>query len=195
VNLGIIDDTLAGVARALHKARTKLEVAEEELTKTKQEADDLAWVPDFSAAVDAIEIMQTDYTSKQDRVAQARTLLNLVQTHRTTLANATDTASRGKIMVECGEAVLGLQQQADILRKIIATAKSAACLCRRPVPDISMVEMAMTRYQAAADEVAPLATIIEIIRGKEKELCQAKKELQAAEAAMPKVCPTCRRSL
>jgi DNA repair exonuclease SbcCD ATPase subunit len=194
VNLGIIDDTLARVARRVHRARTRLEVSEEELTKAKQEHDDLAWVPDFTAAVEALNAQEADYAEKRDRAATAAELLQAIQSHQATLQNAADAATRGRILVETGDKALAAQGRASLIHSLIAAARRHETAAGVVVPDTGAMEAALTKHKASKNKATALQGLIDTIHEREDELCQLEKELKAAEKAVPKTCPTCGRS-
>ena len=194
VNLGIIDDTLAGVARTLNHARTRLEVAETDLTAAKKEYDATAWVADAEAALANVESERDAYIVKRDRAARVAGFVRVVHNARATHERATRAASVGETMVDAGVAAKKARGRVDLLNDLTATARIHTTAARVKVPDITKLERAYAKYNEVQNRWRPLQILIDSIHAKEGNLCQLEKELKKAEKAVPRVCPTCGRS-
>lgn len=195
VNLGIIDDTLTGVGRAVTRARSRLEVAEENLTKAKAEHDNLAWVPVFAADLDVVNTTEADFNKKAARAATCGTLLQTVVKYQSVAENAADAATRGRVLTETGEKALITQKRAEMLRNLINTTMQYETAAAMVVPGTDDIETAFTCYKETANRGKALRNLIDNIYRKGDELCRLKEELKIAKAAVPEQCPTCGRSL
>lgn len=195
VDLGIIDETLAGVARVLNKARTKLEVAEENLTKAKKERDSFAWVPDFVADLTEVNAKEAAFNEKVARTASGTLLLQNIVKYQSAHEKATEAASRGQVLVKTGEKALELQKRAKKLQDLIELVQQREKAAAVVVPSIDEAEKAFSEYSALTKRGATLRRLIESINSKGSEICKLEEELSEAENAIPKTCPTCGRSL
>lgn len=160
VNLGIIDDTLAEISRMMNKARTRREVAGENLTKAKKEHDELAWVPDFVTAVGAVEAKETDYTKKASVLAQAAFLLDSAQTLYTTLENATRANVVSLIMVKSGAKAIEMQKRAEVLNSLVEAAQHHTKVSEKRILSTRSIENAHERYQEVISEAATLGKLL-----------------------------------
>jgi len=179
VNLGIIDDTLAEVSRVMNKARTRREVAEENLTKAKKEHDELAWVPDFVTAVGAVEAKETDYTKKASVLAQAAFLLGNAQTLYTTLENATRANVVGLIMVRSGVKATETQKRAEVLDSLVEAAQHYAEIAKQRILSTRAIENALAKYQETSGKATSLR----------KLLCEAHQYAEVAGQQIPDTTP------
>lgn len=195
VNLGIIDDSLTNINRAFHKARTRLEVVEEDLTAAKCEADGLAWVPGFADAVNVLADKETRWAVAASRAARFRELLLSIQAYQAACERATRANSRGLIMAKCGETAVNAANRVESLKKLVDVAKVYQRAASVVVPSFTLIEEIAQRYRDAAVEALAVRALVKDIKEKETILCQRKEELKKAEAAVPKVCPTCGQSL
>lgn len=195
VNLEVIDTALAGVARTLHRARAKLELAEGELTTANQDYAALAWVPEFEAAVSAVEAAETRHTAIADKAAKAAGAVRGMLTYQATSARATAAATAGRTAVCAGTKALDLQRRAGLLSRLAGRAREFALRLSAPVPPVKPMEEAFGRYTDLVASRKILEGLVSCIKEKETELCQAKDELRVAKAALPKLCPTCGQSV
>ena len=195
VNLGVIDDALAAVTKTYHKARTRLEVSEENLTKAKQAYDALAWVPGFEAAVTVLEAAQEKYTTAAENASQATQLVEAVYRHEATHEIAIRAAREGGQAVALGTKALTLQKQTATLGRLVDVAREAKAKSDIRVPDINTVEKALTVWQKKHVKAKKLKSALQHTKQAESMLRDAEKELKTAQKSVPKVCPTCGQSL
>lgn len=195
VNLGIIDDTMANVARAVHRARTKLDIAEEELTNAKTAYGDTAWVPEFEAALSAVEEIENKADETAERAALLAEVVGAIQAHTARLAVATDAAQAGEVMAEAGGYALHTAERLRVLTLLVDRVHQLEEQLAVPVPHTEAIEAAFERYTTARTRAATISRLIQDVHTKEETLCQANENLDKAEREMPKVCPVCGQSL
>ena len=195
VDLGIIDETLSNVVRTLHRGRTKLEMAEEELTEANKQHNSLAWVPGFSDAVAGLEAKETEYTEAARAATVSASLLKATQAHQATHERVAGAALAGLNLVKCGEEAIEAQNRADMLHKLVSAAKEHAVLGAVSVPDIAPMEEAMFCFKKIVIQSNTINMLIRDTRTKETKLCRLEKELEAAEKAIPDQCPVCGQSV
>lgn len=195
VNLSVIDETLAGVARAVHQARTRLELAEEGLTEAKKENDALTWVPDFTAALCVIKAREKSYSEKVILSATASSLQETAIKYGKIQKNAANAAKLGSLMLKNGTQGLQLQNQVIVLQELISNAKKHQRATKEVIPNMGEMAQALDEHEKANTKSSALDKLIQSIKGQETNLCQLNKELKRAEAAMPNQCPTCGQSL
>ncbi len=191
VNLGIIDTTLAGVASTFNTARIRLSNHEGDLSVAKHEYDALAWVPRFAGAVDALVVVEDAATDKRQQATTVARLLRAARLHHEAHERATAAASRGEVVLKTGTVAIEAQDRVGALLRLIETARTCAITARAPVPDIGPLEAAREQYEESMSQAMALQTLIETAKERKAILCQNEKDLKAAEAAMPKRCPTC----
>lgn len=195
VNLGIIDDTLANVARALHRARTKLELSEEELTQAKRKHDETAWVPEFDVALEEVEEAEAkarDATNRSTTLAEA---LQAARMYQATHNWATGATEAGQTMVSAAKKAMRIVEQGVLVNRLVRQARQLSERLAVPVPSIESMEDAFDNYQQSISEREALRTLIDDIRTRKDALCLANTELEKAERALPKRCPACGQSL
>jgi hypothetical protein len=195
VDLSIIDDTLAGVAKAVYRARTRLEMAEEELTAAKATYDDLAWVPKFEAAIVVVENAEAAYTKLAATANGVTRGVQAARLHQAAYERATDAARCGQAVIDAGSEVLHLQRQVEGLNQLVVRIRVLTERLDISVPTTQPMEDALTTYQTSAKRGAALQVLLDSIQVKGAELCQAEEELRIAEKAVPKRCPLCGQSL
>lgn len=195
VDLGIIDETLAQVGRAFHRARTKLETAEESLTEAKAAHDALAWVPNFEAAVALVEAAEARHTTAATQSNAMATLVRDAQRHQAAYESATALDCVADTAMVAGRRARTARVAANTLHQLLEEASRHKKAARSWVPSTARMESALTQHKAAKQTATAITTLIRDIRAKEKELCQLTEAHETAEKAMPKRCPTCKRSL
>jgi len=195
VDLGIIDETLARVGRAFHRARTKLETAEESLTEAKAAHDALSWVPAFEAAVTLVEAAEARHAATAHQAATVATLVQQAQRHQATRDNATGAALLGDTAIVAGERAVASRTAANTLRQLLGEASQHQDAARRKVPSTERMEAALIQHKVATVAATTLQNLIRSVRARKEELCQLERDLQAAEKAVPKRCPTCGQAM
>jgi DNA repair exonuclease SbcCD ATPase subunit len=190
VNLGVIDDALTNVGRAVHRGRTKCEMAEDDLTHAKQEYDSLAWVPKFEAAVTVVERAEACYNTAAYDAVTVGDLVGMVQSYRDAHQNATCAALAGQTAVQAGARSLKLGNRVKILQELVENAGKYTRAVW-DIPPTRDMEDALNQYKKAKSRAEAVQDLVDDIRNKETQLCQLEKSYQIAKAAVPKVCPTC----
>jgi len=194
VNLGIIDTSLTAVGKAVHRARTKLEIAEEGLTEAKREHDALAWVKGFEADVLVVEQTEARCITAANNAATAAGLIGLAHIHQTTHQSATTATLAGETVTRAGNRALNSRWRADTLGELVGKAEKYT-KASWAVPPTGAMEDALNQHKKTASKAEAMRSLIKNIQSKETELCQLEKSFQSAKAAVPKVCPTCGASL
>lgn len=195
VNLGIIDDTIAGTVKSVMSARNRFEFSKEEHAKAVQQHEAMAWAPRFSEELAVVEAAEAEFEGKRIRTANVAGILATVETLAPAIESARDAATRGQIMVECGELAVKAQGRANLLDRLVREATQQAAAIKKAPPTTKALEEAAAQYNTLASRRTSLANLIEDAQGKEKTLCRLELELKQAEKAVPKVCPTCGQSL
>lgn len=195
VNLGIIDETLAGVSKAVHRAKSKLETAEEVLTRSKKAYDALAWVADFDAGVRELEELEATFRRTDKKAAKLGDLVSKATRHGETRESASRAVLGAQGALEKGAQALELQKQVAGLTKLIEAVGVWTEAAAVEVPDLGPVEATMKQYRETTRAAKALQNIINDIQEKETILCQAEKEMTTALGLVPKKCPTCGVSL
>ncbi len=193
VNLGVIDDVLARVAVTRNRCRTRLDVAEENLTTSKRTHDALAWVDGFAVAVGVVAGIEMDATAKRAMASSARLLCDEGHKHTIMAQNAARTAQTGVKMVEIGDVAVQKRTRAVICRELADRAGVLQQDAGVAVPDITALDLAWGLKKKLRDRGMTIQTLINNARYWETEICQTEKELKSAEAALPATCPTCGR--
>lgn len=190
VDLGIIDDTMAAVAKQVHRTRTKLEISEADLTAAKLELDALAWVPKFDAAVTVVEEAANAHTTTTTRATTAHDLINTAYNHRDAHEDAAVAAQAGLAM---GDAWLVARVARDTETNLGALVNAAQSLGDDvgPVPPTDAMEKTKDAAVLAALTAGVLRGLIDMVNEKEDALCHAETKLITAEKMMPKTCPMC----
>lgn len=194
VDLSVIDNALASVGKALHRARTKLEVAEENLTTYKKEFDSLAWVPKFEADLCTVGALLNDFDYKQAVAGNAARRVADATKYRRAKENAADVAQAGQDVVDLGTRAYERRFSANILKGYVREAREAKAKTDTKIPCLAGVTRAFTRCVTAAGGYENILRLTEDVKMKKALLCKAEKELKAAEAAMPDKCPLCGQS-
>lgn len=193
VNLGIIDGTLANVARRLHRDRARLEAAEERVTTAKRECAPMAWVPRFKRAVDVLEGTEKDYIKKDARAALLAETLRDVSKHTKDHERAAAVAQAGEVALEAAEAHRITARRGVLLDDLIETIDQVGGMVGSDVPDISDTDTLLAAYHDYDRQRAALADLVAYIDETKEAICQAEKIEAEAVAAMPDRCPMCGR--
>ena len=195
VDLGVIDIALTNVGRALGKARTRLEVAEEELTKAKGEVDDTAWAIECDEYLTKVEQAYGDAYAAAGRAEKCRGVVRAVGKYREVLETARGRAKALHALKQRAEAAITARDVADRLRHAITTAVDAGKKTDMPVPDFTPVHRATKMYVTANKRRNELESLLDEIDEREETVCHRENQLKIALEAMPRTCPTCGQSL
>jgi len=193
VDLGIIDDTLADVARTVHKTRTRLEVAEENLTTTKTECNRLDWVPDFTDALEHVEAAEKRSAKTSSQTRLLVTLLEDMSYQRAREKHAASIRLAGLAVLEHGDQAIALEKRSKLLKTLLQSVADCREAARQKVPSFEEMDTALNEYHLHTKAAANLQALISDIQTKETILCSAEETKKQAEQAVPKTCPTCGR--
>jgi len=191
VNLGVIDDCLAAVASTRNKARTRLDVAEENLTAANKAHKALGWVSDFCNALDAVEDAEDAATRARAGATLARDLCAEAVKAQLTRDKAAGVAANGVNMVNRREVAVFARQRADDCAELVARAEKYKRDAAVTVPDMTALDEAFSRKKGTAWDCADFKKILADAKRLEAELCQAEKELKSWLAELPATCPVC----
>ena len=195
VDLGIIDRTLTNTARAITTARTQLDVAEAVLAREKVNADATAWAVEAEAGVLSVEAAENAFATGRDRAAQVAGAVAGVRTCGLAVQRNADAARRGLAMAKAHDMATAKCAEATTLEKTMRKVSMATVAESLPVPDFTNVARHFERAGVIAARTGSLLRAIERVVCKEKLVCERKKSMERAGAALPKACPTCGRSL
>lgn len=196
VNLGIIDDTLAAVAKAVHRGRTKLEMAEEGLTEAKTAHDDLAWTAKFTEDLAVVEAAVDRHNEARHKATLVAAIVEDARLHQATHTTATAATEAAGVMVRAGRVAMAAAQQSKLLCQLGGTARRLLGAADVPVPPTKDIEQAYTDWKDSTKRGKALHVLLYDIERKEDVLWQAESKLKAAKKAIPilEICPTCGRS-
>ena len=192
VNLDIIDRALSAAAKAVTKARTALELADERCAKARDRKMSLAWVKKAKAHLGLVSALHADAAEKGARVASLRRL-----------------AEEG---VRNGKAVDGLRGQARALRRVVKAGRVALALDREVVglgmlvekagrlrsvkaPNTSRLSFAADTYNRAGNERIYMEKMYRELGERTDEAWRMSDEAEVAnedlEEQMGGLCPLC----
>ena len=195
VDLGIIDTTLTNVGRTYTKARTALEVAEDNLTEAKASLDELDWVPACDSALLLAELLAVDASRATDKAENLRVLRHSALADRAQRDTAQRHADATQGLAMAAGAAVAAQDRADQLKALRLRALGAEMVANRPVPDFKPVHKATKAAVLARKQATKLAMLVQQIGTLTEDLCQAEKTLTEAQDNLPQTCPTCGQSL
>ena len=191
VDLGIIDNRLAHVAREATRAKARLEAAEAHLTATKAEADRWAWVPRFEEGLAAVQEAAAQATTRRARAAALAGLVAGVLSYRQTADRAATAAKAGEAAATAAEHARTMARRRNALAELIAQAHRARADAAVPAPDFGPVAAAVRKARETRTRARGLAALVRELTQHQKERDEWQQKLEAAEAALPRKCPTC----
>ena len=191
VNLGIIDDVLAGVAAACRYKETKLEVAEEALTTAKKEHTGMEWVDAFVEAVEGVEGLAATATEKRAQFALVSELSEKAANLRDTAEKARGVHRIGQKAVVLGDAAYALREKVSNLAGVVSKAKRCKVEAAIEVPDLTELESLYNAWHKQRVKALALRNLLTEARQKKKAAWQAEIELKDISKELPKTCPTC----
>lgn len=192
VNLGIIDETLSGVAKTVNRARTSLEVAETNLTAAKADYDALSWVDGFNS--DLLIVEGLDTTALWAEIGGLSKLTGAAMSLDVKSKAATALVEIGTVMESTGTEAIGTRRRLDGLIFLIETAQSYEQEVA-PVPSFDAVETAYAAYAGAKEELDGLDALLRQVKAKKLDILQADKDIKSCLKAMPNQCHACGQSL
>lgn len=195
VNLGVIDEVLAKVAQTRTRAKAKLEMAEDLLTNNKHEFDQLAWVDDCDNTLTHLEQLKYVAERGSTQAAQCRALVAEGRKYTTQHVKAATAALTGLKAAEIADRVTQLCAKALGIRSLLHQASFLGNAAGKVIPDMGELP---DLYDIAKEQKTTslgLRFLVAEAKRKKNDLCDAEIELQAATAALPKMCPLCSRSL
>lgn len=194
VNLGIIDDVLGKVAAARNRARTRLDVAEENLDTAKRDHTALGWVEGFAAAVGGVVALEAAHTTTTARAVQARELVAEAISTAKTKDNAAGVAQAGDVALRAGATALEKRQASRTLAGLVGQAYGhQTAINAARVPDMAALDAAYINWKTKQGASADATTLLTEAISKRATVCQAERELKAAEKELPSLCPVCGR--
>lgn len=134
VDLGLIDDSLAAVAGKLRIARTEKDVAARRLAESRQNVEDLSWVPEFYEDVAKLAAIDEDLAVlrlESSRIDSVVVRLRRAVEGQEIAAQAKPAIDR---LVEMGDRLVKIQAEDRRLRSLIENIKHAealSCKARR----------------------------------------------------------------
>jgi hypothetical protein len=191
VNLGIIDISLTNVGRVFRTAKTRLEVAEEDLTHAKAALVRLKWVPEADADLLAVEAAEVVTVNLAARGRVVRILAAEVRTHHKAAAAAHKRHVGAEKVLEAGLEARTKALGAANLRRTIAAVVETKDLADIYIPPITPMASAHTAQRTAWLRADSLSAALTHVLKEKATLCQRKKDYEKAQAACPAVCPTC----
>ncbi len=191
VNLGIIDKTLANVATAHHRARTRLEMSEERLTAANKAKADLKWVEDFDKAVQVMEKLSATVVNTAGAAADVATLCSGAKAHHRTVWAASAAATVGQSANFGGLTAIAAAKKARDLGVEVANAKKWTEVADRPLADFKPVEESNKLAHRRRHQAMLLRELTTEIKKREQWLTQKLSEEVNAKKDLPNVCPMC----
>lgn len=195
VDLGVIDVTLTNVARTFTKARNRLDVAEENLTTAKANAEDTKWAVECGEALSIVERKYGDAYAAAGRAVQARAAYEAVVTHQAVVKRAQGRVRAMRPLFTRAEAARALRKDHQRVFLAIVAAEKAEKVVSASELDFGPVRRAAGVYSKTKFRIGKLERLIKLIEVYEERLCQKRIKLQKKRAALPKSCPTCGASL
>jgi DNA repair exonuclease SbcCD ATPase subunit len=194
VDLGIIDSTLAEVARARTRAKTRMDLSEDELDRAKSEYDGLRWAGRFGEDVEALATSADALAKARSRAEGLEEKVDAARLLHARIRAAGGAASAGRGVTALGEDCVELADRTANLVGLIRAAKAAQTTTLRPVPNILKLERAKSKYAEAIGSPTRLEEILGEIGALQETICHLETEQKEAESALPKMCPLCGQS-
>lgn len=195
VNLDIIDRTIANTTKAVHRARTRLEVAGEELTTAKKEYDALAYVEGMDEALKVVEATYEQWQTAAIATAVLRAAVAEGIKCRDRTTNATAAATAADSVVTAGRRAVRVQKQHHILKGLVTTTTTLSEKVGGGVPDCTALVAAHAAYAKSVKASMTMFNLLDNIQKKERCVQQCNEKLAEAEKRVPNTCPTCGRYL
>lgn len=191
VNLGVIDTCLSYVASARTKAKTRLDVAEENLMASSKKRKSLEWVNRCAQDFEAVEAAAKQATEARTAATLLHELCTEATNARSAHENAAVVAKNGEDMVSAREVAEHRRQMADYCADTVASAWKYQRDAMVDVPDTTEIDEAHRLWKDALARSTAIISACRDARKASEALCEAEKELTDALESLPKRCPTC----
>jgi DNA repair protein SbcC/Rad50 len=195
VNLAVIDRTLAEAARQVAKCKTVLENAEENLSRSVAEKNELKWVveaDDDLKVAEAIEKKWIGLKSESERLSERIKTIRAVKSEaERNRAIANDSERLLENMVVLGKA----SKAAAELAKLITAAREAETRKNVEIPDLSALEAIVELLKDRRERTRILSKLLNEVWTADENKGEAKRAFQKAldelESKTEGICPLC----
>lgn len=194
VDLSVIDETLAHVARATTRASTRLQVLEDELEEAMVGAKASKWAVGFDRDLRAVEAAEDAAATAQANHQRAASLLAQAHQQATQAAQAKQRHTAAQAAAKACRVANAANHRAYRLQHALAAARQLQAAASNPPPPVQPLAAARAAWGRASAQAQRLGCLLEEVRTLEAVACKKEEKLRAAVLALPTKCPTCGRS-
>jgi DNA repair ATPase RecN len=197
VDLSLIDQALDRVGRSVRSKKSELALTEKRYQEAKARRDELSWIVQYRQDKAELDNLDLDWRESQTRASRLGQLVRMVSDTRSLSADAENLCARGVSVVEAGDRLgvvsARVRKLSYLLKKVRLVRNGMIDL-----PDFTPV----VQLREAGDKIAEtrrnLEMLLQELKAKGDELCQATDDLALRETELVKLagnrCPTCGRS-
>lgn len=195
VNLDVIDRTLAEAARQVNRCKTILENAEENLSRSVAEKNELKWVEQADADFKLVE----QAADKQSKLTEH---LEDLEKLTGSVVRAEKDAEQKKQLADGSELLLARMaawgkaaKAASELSKLVAAASDAEAKKSAEIPDLSALEQAVEELKARRESAKVLAKLLNEVEVADDNRLEAERAFEKVHAELESktegICPLC----
>lgn len=198
IDLGVIDSTLANIAKQLRLARSTKEVVEVRLKEARDARAKLSWVVDAKLVYDELVRKDNGLSENRTRIDALETIIANVkvcvtrqQVTAETILYGLKVCATGQKIVDLGERIKRLQDLVDWSRNLKASTEMA--------PSLASIATSMQSILVKAKKVTKLEDLIVEMKESSNDVSRLKGELLIAQNELAEVmegqCPVCGKEI
>lgn len=186
VNLGIIDTSLANIAKKERKQKATIEVIEARLEDARNQKKTLKWVGDAHIQLEEVEQKSLHLAAKQTSLAALGSILADIKGSVEAKRRLTEASVGGQNLLSSAQKLLENTQKAELLRNLVQTTIKASKVRNMDIPDLQPYELANQKFQE-------LRILLHQIKEEEKkwDSIQSKLNETSKRLGKQKTCPVC----
>jgi hypothetical protein len=195
VDLGVVDDTLAHVIRAVSRAKTAVQVTEDRLAEAVERKESLAWVPECDEDFKRVERLKGELEEIELKVGRTDRRIYDAEV-------ATGRKEESRQACEDGQRVLKAAKRAgkttrdrDALSQVLALVRESERESSRDVPDVAPIAAIKARWEELGVSRARLRSVLCAAREGASDAIAARRRadeaLEDLEEQIGGRCPLC----
>lgn len=197
IALSVIDDSMEAVGKEVRQAKAELAVCDKRLKQCEEDAEALAWVPEFEAGLARLEKLN----ARHDQIAQNRAsledLLGGIKSRRRAVKRAEIAANEARGVLKLATTGKNLAQERERLEELVGAIKRARKVVKagrpdfQPVADLRAEADNKSEYRRGLEHLLSKITEAREVECLARKLADEEGEKVSRLAGRIKVCPTC----
>lgn len=198
VNLSVIDAALENITAKVRKGKARVELTQERFDQAHEELQNLAWVHDWIAQVEALQQQEGKLTTLQAQIAVLRPLLKQAIQQQSLLTTATQANQQRTKAIQLGQQAQQIQNKRWKLQQLLQHV-SELSIERVIYPSLQTLLALAKKHKPLNKRLKALQSLLqEIHQWQKKSVTQrarADKLLLQLKKQTPNQCPFCQQPI